>query len=144
MHIQTTPGAETTCKIWLEEKGVWSISKSGDVPTKVFRVVEEALQTDPGLAWRIRAQWVRQMIVKDWLAVRLAGNQAKLVAYPGTNHEFTRDVDVSKHAPVSFYASPDDISLDPETASLALGVRRPEHERVLIDVANTLWTQTPA
>lgn len=144
MHIQTTPSAEVTCKIWLEKEGRWSIEKSGDVPTRVFKVVKEALKTEPGLAWRIRAQWVRQMIVKDWLAVRLASNHAKVVAYPRTNHEFTRDMDLSKHAPATFYASPDAVRLDPETASLALGVRRPEHEWVLIDLANTLWTHTAA
>jgi hypothetical protein len=58
MHLQTLPGAEPH-KVWLETQGRWSIDKCGKVPAKVFNSLKRKLETEPLLAWRVRAEWVR-------------------------------------------------------------------------------------
>jgi hypothetical protein len=141
MHLQTTPDAKTDCKVWLEAQGQWSIEKSGDVPSRVFNALRSALETQPQLAWRVRAQWVRQMILKGWLTLSMDRNGARLISYPGMPHSFERPVDLSRQAPSSWLKSPQDAVLDPETASLTIGAGRPEHERVLVDLADLLWEQ---
>jgi hypothetical protein len=139
MHIQTTPAADPPYKIWLETHGAPVVEKCGKVPARVFNPVREKLERDPAIARRIRSQWARQMIVKEWLTLNLREGRAMLVAYPGTNHEFVREIELAQHAPKSWFAGQQDVRLDDETAALMIGAQRPEEERILVDLSDVLW-----
>jgi hypothetical protein len=139
MHLQTLPGAEPH-KIWLETQGRWSIDKCGKVPTKIFNALKRTLEAEPLLAWRVRAEWVRQMMAKHWLELRVSGHEAMVTAYPRTPHAFERAIDLREHARPALYANgTKDVRLDEETASLMIGSSRPEHSRVLVNLADVLW-----
>jgi hypothetical protein len=139
MHLQTLPGSPAQYKVWLEVGGQRTFAADGRVPAKVLNALRSALAQDR-LAWKVRARWVRQMIEKRWLRLDLLGDVARLVAYPGTHHEFTREIDLRKHASPVRYASPGDVRLDAETAALVLDAQRGDDEWVLVDLADELWT----
>jgi hypothetical protein len=139
MHLQTLPAGAEQYKVWLEEGGGRAFVPEGRVPAKVLHALRNALDKDPLLAWKVRARWVRQMIEKDWLRLELRGHVARLVAYPGTHHEFTRDIDMRRHASPQRYAGTADVRLDAETAALEIDAQRAEDEWVLVNLAEELW-----
>lgn len=140
MHLQTMRGAPAAYKLWLEHQGSRVIEKAGEIPAKIFNAVKSALETDDMLAWRVRAEWVHQMLVKGWLRLHLEGTCAVITAYPDTPHQFQRRVQLADHArPSLFVDPPQDVRFDDETASLMIGARHPEYQRVLVDLAEILW-----
>lgn len=139
MHVQTLPDSPERHKVWLERQGRLAFEEDGRVPAKVRNALKKAFDENPGLAWTVRARWVRQMIEKGWLRLEVRGSVARLLAYPGTAHEFVREIDLTRHAGPGRYASAADVKLDPETAALVLDARRAEDEWVLINLADELW-----
>lgn len=138
MHLQTLRNPKASYKVWLESSGRFVVEPDGKVPAKVLEALKRRL-AEPRAAWRVRAEWVNQMIVKDWLRFQREGSIVTLTAYPGTPHAFRREIDLSKHASPRRFADPRDVLLDAETASLVIGARRPEDEWVLVNLADVLW-----
>lgn len=140
MHLPTLTGTEPY-KLWLETRGRWSIEKCGKVPAKVFNALKGKLETEPLLAWRVRAEWVRQTMAKHWLELRVGEHEALVMAYPRAPHAFERAIDLREHARPSLYANATkSVRLDDETAFLMVGLSFPEHEPVLVNIADVLWT----
>ena len=139
MHLQTLPSAAGRHKVWLEEGGRRVFEPDGKIPAKVRNALHEKLTSDEGLAWNVRARWVRMMIEKQWLKLELRSDTARLVAYPGTPHAFVREIDLRKHASPSRYATAADVKHHAETAALVLDAQRGEDEWVLINLADVLW-----
>jgi hypothetical protein len=139
MHLQTMLDAKSDCKVWLEAEGRWSIEERGDVPPRLFNALRSALDTQPQLAWRVRAHWARQMILNGWLTLSIDRAGARLIAYPEMPQRFERPLDLGTHAPSSWFKSPEEVVLDAETASVTIGAGRSEHERILVDLADLLW-----
>jgi hypothetical protein len=139
MHLQVLRGP-FACKVWFESEGKWVIERSKDAPAKLFNVLRQTLEQHPLIASRIRAEWVHQIYTKAWLQLRVSGDRAILTAYPGTHHAFERVIDLSAHARPSLFVNSDqDVDIDEETVSLVIGARRPEHEWVMVNLADVLW-----
>lgn len=139
MHLQTGRSIDPPYKVWLESHGRFSLEKCGEVPAKLFGALQETFASKPELGWRVRAEWVRRMILNGWLSHQLEGDIVRLVAYPGTRDRFERRIRLAQHAPAAWFARPEELRLDPEFAALIIGATRPETEWVLIDLADVPW-----
>lgn len=136
MHVRcfTRDGTPT---VLLEAGGVRVWEPAPGFPPALERMVrgEIEIQRD-----QIERQWLVEMISR-WgrLALEQDGSVVTLRAYPGTPAEFTRSLDLCRHA-VNPPTEPGEITLisDPEPA-LEMWADRPSKWRARVTLSGRLW-----
>ena len=138
MHLQTVDKAHLNrYKVWLEERGrrVFQVEKAlpPDVETQL-RAEVDARRTE------IDAAWISHMINKGWITVTVAKGVVMLRVYPGTAHEFTRQIDLHQHVPRHADAiGPADVELSQDPVAVVIWPRKPAEQQEHIDLTDVVF-----
>lgn len=138
MHVQTVDRAHLNrYKVWLEERGrrVFQIEKQlpPDVESKLRAEVDA---NRPALD----AAWISHMINKRWISVTVANGVVMLRVYPGTAHEFTRQIDLHQHVPRHANSiEPTDIELSQDPVAVVIWPRKPAEQQEHIDLTDIVF-----
>jgi len=130
-------------KVWLEDSHGRRIFKpEGKILAKVLKAIQAKVTADHR---KIESEWVRVMIGKGWLKLKLEGRgvrrKAILIAYPDSDHSFKRTIELSEWGPPETYATRHDVKLDIENAALILDAQRSEDRQIYLSLPKILWVE---
>lgn len=138
MHIQTVDKAHMNrYKIWLEERGrrVFQVDKQFPPTIETqLRAEVEARRAE------IDAAWISHMINKRWITLAVANGVVMLRVYPGTAHEFTRQIDLHHHVPRhAANVTTADVELSQDPVAVVVWPHKPPEQQEHIDLTDVVF-----
>ncbi len=138
MHVQTVDKAHLNrYKVWLEERGrrVFQVDKS--IPSDVENRLRDEVEAHRS---ELDAAWISHMINKGWITFIVANRRITLRVYPGTAHEFTRQIDLDEHVPRhAATMTGTDVELSQDPVAVVIWPRKPPAQQEHIDLTDIVF-----
>lgn len=138
MHIQTVDKEHRNrYKVWLEVRGQRAFEIEKLIPSDV----EQTLRAEV-VARRaeLETAWISHMINKQWIAMQVVNGMITLRLYPGTKHEFSRQIDLAKHVPKHAAAiTATDLELSQDPVAVVVWPRKPAAQQEHIDLTDIVF-----
>jgi hypothetical protein len=138
MHIQTVDKAHLNrYKVWLEERGHRVFQVEKQLPSDVEARLRAAVKAQRA---ELDAAWISHLINKQWIALHIAHKMITLRIYPGTAHEFTRQIDLAEHIPRhADTLTAADIELSQDPVAVVVWPRKPAAQQEHIDLTDIVF-----
>lgn len=138
MHVQTVDKTHLNrYKVWLEERGHRVFLAEKTLPPDVERQLRDEIKARRS---EIDAAWISHMINKGWITLSVVSGVITLRVYPGTKHEFTRQIDLHQHVPRhAANIGPADVELSQDPVAVVVWPRKPSDQQEHIDLTDVVF-----
>lgn len=144
MHIQTLeagfrkgPGM---IKVWLESNGKRTFELAhGSLSAKDLKTLKSRVEA---VRDTLEALWIDFMLQHDWIRATLSGRILTVTAYPQSNTQITRTVDLSTRIPGAYPHwdhHPIFLDFDLSTGMIQVGPHKDMDDRYSLPLEGLLW-----